>query len=51
MKLHKWKMLDTPLCECGQVQPIETHGQTYTLTKNEEETKGLHKGDSETQDR
>jgi hypothetical protein len=48
--LHKRKMVDTPLCECGQVQTIKHVAEVCPLTKYEGGIVGLHKGDSEAQD-
>jgi len=45
--LHKWKMVDTPLYECGQIQTIKHVAEVCPLTKYESGTEGLHKGDSE----
>jgi len=33
-------MVNTPLCECGQIQTIKHIAEKYSLTKYE----GLHKG-------
>lgn len=43
-------MLDTPLCECGQLQTIKHIAEVCSLTKYEGGTEELHKGDSETQE-
>ena len=43
-------MVDTPLCECGQVQTIKHVAEVCPLTKYEGGIVGLHKGDNEAQD-
>lgn len=48
--LHEWKMLDTLLCEYGQVQTIKHIEIICSITKYEGGIKGLHIGDSEAQD-
>jgi len=48
--LHQWKMVDTPLSECGPVQTIKHIAEICLLTKYEGGTEGLHKGDIEAQD-
>ncbi|KAL4153463.1 hypothetical protein QTP88_001296 [Uroleucon formosanum] len=48
--LHKWKMADSPLCECGQVQTIKHIVESCPRTKYEGGITELHKGGSEAQD-
>jgi len=48
--LHKWKVTDTPLCECGQIQTIKHIVKSCPRTKYEGGIAKLPKGGSEVQD-
>jgi len=48
--LHKCKIIDTPLCECGQVQTIKHIVESCPRTKYEGGIAEFHKGSREAQD-
>jgi len=48
--MHKWGMVDSPLCNCGQIQTIRHIVEECPETKFSGGTSGLHKGDKEALD-
>lgn len=48
--MHKWGMVDSPLCNCGQIQTIRHIVEECPETKFSGGTSGLHNGDKEALD-
>jgi len=48
--LHKWKIKNSPLCDCGQTQTIRHIVEECPQTRYKGGIEGLHKDDDEAMD-